>query len=102
MCSVTAPWATWSAQPPLRARWPRAHPARRLVRQPPRADDPERRGVEWFGAMEPRELWEIAPSLGISPEERDHIEKAAQGEGLLVTRPGRRVWVNLYGHRSPA
>ena len=47
-----------------------------------------------------RELYEISPSLGISPEELDRIEKAAQGEGLLVTT-GRRVWVNLYGHTSP-
>jgi hypothetical protein len=30
----------------------------------------------------------------------DRIEKAGQGEGLLVTT-GRRVWVNLYGHTSP-
>jgi hypothetical protein len=50
--------------------------------------------------MEGRELYEITPSLGISPEERDRIEKAGQGEGLLVTT-GRRVWVNLYGHTSP-
>jgi hypothetical protein len=56
---------------------------------------------KWFGQMEPRELYEIAPSLGLSPEERDRIEKAGQGEGLLVTT-GRRVWVNLYGHTSPA
>jgi hypothetical protein len=56
---------------------------------------------KWFGQMEARELYEIAPSLGISPEERDRIEKAGQGEGLLVTT-GRRVWVNLYGHTSPA
>jgi hypothetical protein len=55
---------------------------------------------KWFGQMEPREPYEIAPSLGISPEERDRIEKAGQGEGLLVTT-GRRVWVNLYGHTSP-
>jgi hypothetical protein len=55
---------------------------------------------KWFGQMEARELYEIAPSLGISPEERDRIEKAGQGEGLLVTT-GRRVWVNLYGHTSP-
>ena len=56
---------------------------------------------KWFGQMEPRELYEIGPSLGLSPEERDRIEKAGQGEGLLVTT-GRRVWVNLYGHTSPA
>jgi len=51
-----------------------------------------------FGQIEPRELYEIAPSLGLSPEERDRIEKAGQREGLLVTA-GRRVWVNLYGLR---
>jgi len=55
---------------------------------------------KWFGQMEARELYEIAPSLGISLEERDRIEKAGRGEGLLVTT-GRRVWVNLYGHTSP-
>jgi len=49
---------------------------------------------------DPRELYEIAPSLGLSPEERERIEKAGQGEGLQVTT-GRRVWVNLYGHTSP-
>jgi hypothetical protein len=43
---------------------------------------------KWFGQMEARELY-------------DRIEKAGQGEGLLVTT-GRRVWVNLYGHTSPA
>jgi hypothetical protein len=56
---------------------------------------------KWFGQLEPRELYEIAPSLGISAEERDRIERAGQGEGLLVTA-GRRVWVNLYGHSSEA
>jgi hypothetical protein len=55
---------------------------------------------KWFGQMEPRERCEIAPSLGITPEERDRLEKAGQGEGLLVTAR-RRVWVNLYGHTSP-
>jgi hypothetical protein len=39
--------------------------------------------------MEARGLYEIAPSLGISPEERDRIETAGQGEGLVVTT-GRR------------
>ena len=29
------------------------------------------------------------------------LERAGQGEGLLVTA-GQRVWVNLYGHTSPA
>jgi hypothetical protein len=55
---------------------------------------------KWFGQLEPRELYEIAPSLGLSTEERDRIERAGQGEGLLVTA-GRRVWINLYGHTSP-
>ncbi len=50
--------------------------------------------------MEARELYEFAPNLGISPEERELLERAGQGEGLLVTA-GRRVWVNLYGHTSP-
>lgn len=56
---------------------------------------------KWFGAMEARELFEIAPSLGLSAEERERIERAGQGEGLLVTA-GRRVWCSLYGHTSPA
>jgi hypothetical protein len=55
---------------------------------------------KWFGQLEPRELYEIASSLGLSVEERDRIEKAGRGEGLLV-RTGRRVCVNLYGHTSP-
>ena len=55
---------------------------------------------KWFGQLEPRELYEIAPSLGLSLEQRDCIEKAGRGEGLLVTT-GRRVWVNIYGHTSP-
>jgi hypothetical protein len=54
----------------------------------------------WFGQMEPRELYEIGPSLGLSADECDRIERAGQGEGLLVTA-GQRVWVNLYGHTSP-
>jgi hypothetical protein len=56
--------------------------------------------TKWFGQMEARELYEIAPSLGISPDERDRIGKTGQGEGLLMTT-GRRVWINLYGHTSP-
>jgi replicative DNA helicase len=43
--------------------------------------------------MEARELYEIAPSLGISPEERDRIEKAGQGEGLLVTNIRKELLV---------
>jgi hypothetical protein len=55
---------------------------------------------KWFGQMEPREQYEIGPSLGLSAEERERIERAGQGEGLLVTA-GQRVWVNLFGHTSP-
>ena len=55
---------------------------------------------QWYGQLEPRELHEMAASMGLTPEERDRIDKAGQGEGLLVTT-GRRVWVNLYGHTSP-
>jgi len=55
---------------------------------------------QWYGQMEARELYEFAPSLGISPEERELLDRAGQGEGLLVTA-GQRVWVNLYGHTSP-
>jgi hypothetical protein len=54
---------------------------------------------KWFRQPEPRELYEIAPSLGLSPEERDRIHRAGQGEGLLWTAGGR-VWVNLCGHTS--
>ena len=58
------------------------HPARhRLVRQSHRADDPERRGLQVVRTDGARELYEIAPSLGISPKERERIEKAGQGEG---------------------
>src|SRR2546430_12267656 len=55
---------------------------------------------DWSSDVCSSDLYEIAPSLGISPEERDRIEKAGKGEGLLVTT-SRRVWVNLYGHTSP-
>jgi hypothetical protein len=54
----------------------------------------------WYGQMEDRELREIADSVGLSLEEQEHIRRAGQGEGLLVTA-GRRVWVSLYGHTSP-
>src|SRR6059058_1793453 len=45
---------------------------------------------KWLGQMEARELYDMAASLGRAPEERGGIEKAGQGEGLLVTT-GRRV-----------
>ena len=39
--------------------------------------------TQWYGQMEARELYGFAPSLGISPEERELLERAGQGEGLL-------------------
>ena len=36
---------------------------------------------KWFGEMEPRELYESGPSLGLSPEERDRIERPARARG---------------------
>ena len=56
----------------------------------------------WYGQMEDRELREIVDKgTDLSPEEQERIRKAGQGERLLITA-GRRVWVNLYGHSSPA
>ena len=56
----------------------------------------------WYGQMEDRELREIVDKgADLSAEEQDRIRKAGQGEGLLVSA-GRRVWVSLYGHTSPA
>jgi hypothetical protein len=55
---------------------------------------------QWYGQLESRELHEMAPSMGLSMEEVDRIDRAGQGEGLLVTA-GRRVWVTVYGHTSP-
>jgi hypothetical protein len=52
---------------------------------------------QWYGQLEPRELHEMAAGMGLTPEEREKIDRAGQGEGLLVTA-GRRVWVTLYGH----
>jgi hypothetical protein len=57
---------------------------------------------QWYGQLEDRERDELVKSgVRFSQDELDLIERAGQGEGLLVTG-GRRVWVNLYGHTSPA
>jgi hypothetical protein len=56
-----------------------------------------RRGRQ-LGQMEPRELYEIALSLGISPEERDRLEKAGQGEGLFSHDGPARVGEPLRAH----
>jgi hypothetical protein len=39
------------------------------------------RATDWFGQLEPRELWEITRSLWIAPEARDRIDTAGQGQG---------------------
>jgi len=55
---------------------------------------------QWYGQIEDRERDEMVKNgVKFSREELDLIERAGQGEGLLVTG-GRRVWVNLYGHTS--
>src|SRR5690348_16988694 len=64
------------------------------------AHDSECRRVQVVRSARRRELYDIAPSLGLSAEERDRIEVGRPGRGLLVTADGR-VWVNLYGHTSP-
>jgi hypothetical protein len=56
---------------------------------------------QWYGQLEPRELHEMAASMGFTPEKREKTDRAGQGEGLLVTA-GRRVWVTLHGHTAPA
>jgi hypothetical protein len=57
---------------------------------------------QWYGQLEDRERDEMVKNgVKFSHDELDLIEKAGQGEGLLVTA-GRRVWVNLYGETSPA
>jgi hypothetical protein len=51
--------------------------------------------------LEDRERDELVKNgVKFSQDELDRIEKAGQGEGLLVTA-GRRVGINLYGHTSP-
>ena len=55
---------------------------------------------KWFGQLEARELFEIAPSLGLSPDERDRIEKAGTGRGIIGDERPASVG-KLYGHTSP-
>jgi hypothetical protein len=57
---------------------------------------------QWYGQLEDRERDELVKNgVAFSRDELDLVERAGQGEGLLVTG-GRRVWVNLYWHTSPA
>jgi hypothetical protein len=65
---------------------------------------PERPASKCFGQRDPRELYQIAPSLGITPDEHDRLEKAGPGESLFVTagrttrdrrRPGRPVLFSI-------
>jgi hypothetical protein len=56
--------------------------------------------AKWYGQMEPTELADVASKLGLSQDERDRIESAGIGQGLLVAF-GRRVWADLFEHGSP-
>lgn len=56
--------------------------------------------VKWYGAQEDSELYDVAEKVHLSPEERDKVGGAGQGQGLLVAF-GRRVWADLYEHCSP-
>jgi hypothetical protein len=55
--------------------------------------------------MEARELHEIAPTLSISPEERDRIEKGRPGRGIAgddrSARLGQRLRPHLARRISP-
>jgi hypothetical protein len=43
----------------------------------------------WFSQLEPPELYEIAPSFRLSPEERELIETAAKGTPARHDRAAR-------------
>jgi hypothetical protein len=55
----------------------------------------------WCGGQQPREMDEVAKALRLSETERDQIERAGIGTGLLVSNE-RRVWLDLFEKMSPA
>jgi hypothetical protein len=55
----------------------------------------------WCGAQQPRELDEVASALRLSDEEKELVEQAGIGTGLLVSGQ-RRVALNLFDKLSPA
>jgi hypothetical protein len=55
----------------------------------------------WCGAQQPRELDEVSRALRLTDEERDLVERAGIGTGLLVSGQ-RRVWLDLFDKLSPS
>jgi hypothetical protein len=55
---------------------------------------------QWYGQQLPTELARVADVLRLSPAEREFLQGAGIGEGLLVAM-GQRVAMSLWGHTSP-
>jgi hypothetical protein len=55
---------------------------------------------QWYGQQMPTELARVADVLRLSPAEREFLQQAGIGEGLLVAM-GQRVAMSLWGHTSP-
>jgi hypothetical protein len=55
---------------------------------------------QWYGQQLPTELARVADVLRLSPAEREFLQQAGIGEGLLVAM-GQRVAMSLWGHTSP-
>lgn len=55
---------------------------------------------QWYGQQLPTELARVAEVLRLSPAEREYLQQAGIGEGLLVAM-GQRVAMSLWGHTSP-
>lgn len=55
---------------------------------------------QWYGQQLPTELARVADVLRLSPAERDFLQQAGIGEGLLVAM-SQRVAISLWGHTSP-
>ncbi len=51
--------------------------------------------TRWYGGQEPEEIEDVAKKARWSKEERDKIDGAGIGQGLLITA-GKRVWVDLF------
>jgi hypothetical protein len=55
----------------------------------------------WCGAQQPREIDEVAKALRLADEEKELVERAGIGTGLLVSGQ-RRVAIDLFDKLSPA
>lgn len=51
--------------------------------------------TRWYGGQEPEEIEDVAKKARWSKEEKDRIDGAGIGQGLLTTA-GKRVWVDLF------